>query len=230
MEIHGANGPNGGSRPRRSSRGVLWAAGIVAVLVIAGLVAVIVLGGPTIGGLSLNRLRSGPVAVPTGPATVAAIDALPADYLGKSVQVSGVVTLVLGPHGFLLGSPAAASPAAAAAAVGTVTRFGQQAQGASSGTGATGATRAVGSVGNDGMVGNLRTGGTATVLVVSARRLNQVTPAPSLLLEGSTVQVTGIVQQFDLVPVSQDLGVDLSSALYAPYANRPVILASAITG
>jgi hypothetical protein len=66
------------------------------------------------------------------------------------------------------------------------------------------------------------------IVVVSPRRLNQLVPNPSLLLEGNQVRVTGTVREFHFLPIEQELGVDLPDALYARYVGRPAIIATEI--
>ena len=46
--------------------------------------------------------------------------------------------------------------------------------------------------------------------------------------ERQGVRTSGVLQQFDIATVEQDLGVDLDDALYTEYEDRPVILADQV--
>jgi len=48
------------------------------------------------------------------------------------------------------------------------------------------------------------------------------------LAEGDVVQVTGMVREFDLAALEEDLGADLADDAFAPFEDRPVLVASAV--
>lgn len=66
------------------------------------------------------------------------------------------------------------------------------------------------------------------VVVVSPRRLNQLMPNPSALLEGSEVQVTGTATEFQFEQIEDELGIDFTNPLYSQYVGYPTVILNQI--